>query len=241
MTTDIIDRPEDASKGGFQAIKKVEGVLQPLKRVASRFESGYGTNPDGTPKAANDQVEIVLEEAIILEMEEGEPIPELQEDRFTTWMTYAPPGKEKPSKNTFFVKGFCVVGTELAKARGLSHTIEGGEVVSTWRDLVNTRICLEKREVFLFKRRKEVGSEEFEEFWQTNYVPVECGEEASDLNDYVRGLIVGKNSVAAKRAVLLDSRAKRYPEYKEAIDAGTICDLVGVVLDEAGVFQAKEE
>ena len=54
MTTDIIDRPEDASKGGFQAIKRVEGILQPLKRVASRFESGWGNKPP------SDQVEIVL-------------------------------------------------------------------------------------------------------------------------------------------------------------------------------------
>ena len=227
MTTDIIDRPEDASKGGFQAIKRVEGILQPLKRVASRFESGWGNKPP------SDQVEIVLEEAVILEMEEGEPMPELNEDRFTTWMTYAPPGKDKPSKNTFFVKGFCVAGIELAKARGKED--------GTWRDLVNTRIVLEQREVFLFKRRKEAGSEEFDEFNQTNYVPVECGEEQDDINDYVRSKIVGLNPVAAKRAVLLDNRAKRYPEYKEAIDAGTICEKLGLMEDAEGIFREAEE
>lgn len=223
--SDVIGRPDEASGGIWQDIEEVEGVLQPLKRVPSRFDTQYGSD-----KPANDQVEIVLEEAEIIKMAEGQEAPELKDDKFTTWLGYAPPGKEKPHKNTFYSKGFCTYAVELAKSRG----IENGGV----HDLVNTRIRLIKKEVFLFKRHKQDDPDEYEEFNITNFVPVECGEEEGSLNDYVRDLIVGKNSSAAKRAVLLDSRAKKHPEYKEAIDNGTIGELVGVTVDDKGIYKA---
>lgn len=222
MSDDIIGRSDEASKGIYQAIKRVEGVLQPLQRKTSKFETGL----DGRP--AKDQVEIVLEEAVILEMDEGEEAPELTDDTFTTWLNYAQPGKDKPSRNTFFVKGFCVAGEELAKARGVEN---GG-----WRDLVGTRIILEKRSVFLFKRRKADDPDEYEEFSQESFVPVECEGESGDIKDYVRSQIVGKNKQAAKRAILLDNRIKRYPEYKDGIDTGEICKMVGVSIDSDGKY-----
>lgn len=222
--TDIIGRPDEASGGIYQDILKVEGVLQPLKRVPSRFDTQFESD-----KPANDQVEIVLEEAEILEMAEGQEAPELKDDRFTTWLGYAPPGKEKPHKNTFFAKGFCAYAVELAKARG----IENGGL----HDLVGSRICLERKEVFLFKRHKKDDPDEYEEFNITNFVPVECPGDEGSLDEYVVGLIVGKNKAAAKRAVLLDGRAKKHPQYKEAIDNDTIGDMIGVGVDKKGLYQ----
>ena len=61
---DFVESTKDASRGGYQGIKKVRGLLTELKKVPPRFtESDYGE-----PK---EQIEFVLEDATILEMFQG--------------------------------------------------------------------------------------------------------------------------------------------------------------------------
>jgi len=230
MKDGIIDKPSEATKGGFQAIKKIEGILQPIKRVdPPEWMTGFGG------KAPSDQARIDLEEAIILEMEEGEPEPELTGDKFHFFLSYAPKGKEKPNASGFFTRGFTKSAVELdAKRRGVS--VEDGAM----SNLYDTRVILEKQEVLLGKIKRE-GQEEKEDLYSTNFVFVADDDEASgvDMNDHVKTIILGCTKSAAKRAILLDNRAKRLPEYKEALDGDTLAELLGIEMVD-GKFAEKE-
>lgn len=216
--TDPIFRSDEATAGGLAAVQKVQGRLVSIKRVPSRFEeSAFG----GVPK---DQVEITLEDAVILEMPEGEPEPELPEGNYIFWMGYAAPGKEKPHKNTFYVKGFLASGEELG-------------IFPEWQDKL---VTLEKKEIVLFKRKNQEG--ESEEITQTNFVFVggEDAGSAPDLDEYVASLIVGKNKSSALRALLLDNRTKHQTMYRDAIKDDTIADMLGLVVDDKGIYQKGE-
>ena len=230
--SDIIGKSSEATKGGFKAVKRVEGTLLPIKRVPSRFteeDSKFGVK---------DQAEIVLEDALIVEMEPGEPEPELKDDRFVTWMTYAAPGKEKPNVNTFFVKHFMTSGEKLdAKRRGV------GEKDGILSNVYGTRVVLERQNLFLFKKRKE-GSDpdnpEYEEFFQDNYVIVECEEGGgADVAGQVKAQVLGNTLPTAKRNLLTSGLGRRFPEYKTALDNGTLAELLGLVVAD-GKFAEKE-
>ena len=222
MGEDLIFRSDEASKGGFQAIRRVTGTLASVKRVASKFTQ----TDDRVPK---DQAEVVLDDAEILEMDVGEPEPELKEGRFTYWMNYALPGKEKAHQNTFYVRGFLKSAEALAKERGIPN---GG-----LNDLMGTAITLERKEIVLFKRKVE-GSDEKEEITQENLVfATDSDADAGvDITEHVRGLVVGLNEKAALRNLLMDSKAKRHPEYKDALNGGTLADMLGITVVD-GVFQ----
>ncbi len=232
MTEGIIGSSKEATKGGFQAIKKVEGVLQPIKRVPSVFkESRFHKD-----KEPNDQAEIKLTEALILEMEEGEPEPDLKDDTFTTWINYAAKGKEKPNVNTFFIKGFMKSGEILeAKLRGVKP--EDG-ILS---NLYGTRVTLERKSIPLFKKPKEDNPEEKEDVMGTGYVFVDEEGGGESLIEHIKKLVLGMTPASAKRNLALDGQAKRHPEYKEALDAGTLDNLLGVKLVEGKFEEVNNE
>ena len=229
MSDEVIGSSGEATRGGFFAVRKVTGLFSELKRVDSKFD------PEQSKFEPKDQVQVTLEDALILEMEEGEPEPELRDGKYVFWMNYAKKGQTKPHANTFFVKGFCKSAEEIQKARGKAG---GG-----WRDFLDQAIVLEKQSVLLFKRRKDgtdPDNPEYDEFYQEGFVFVDETAAEGDLSEHVKELIVGKNKQAALRAVLTDNRAKRNPEYKEAINSGAICELVGVYIDDAGLYQWGE-
>jgi len=228
-TGGIIGKSSEASKGGFQGVLAVEGTLQPVKRVPSRFTENRFK--PGEPNS--DQAEITVTDAIITEMAEGESEPELKEGKFTTWMTYAPPNKPKPSASTFFVKGFMAYGEQLdAKRRGVAPE-EG--VLS---NLYGTRILLKKEEVFLFKVPKPgqegVAKEdlEYDEKSKVDFVPVEVGGDVTpeESDDYLRSKINGCVKSAAKRAMVMDTKIKSRKDYKDLVTAlqdDTLAELLG--------------
>lgn len=235
MTEGIIGKSSEATKGGFRAIIEIEGDLCPVKRVPPPPEfTGWGNKPP------SDQAEITLESAIIRKMEEGEPEPELQDDRFRTWMTYAGQGKPKPNANSFFAKYFVTSAQELdSKRRGVK--LEDGDL----HNIEGTRVILRRESKFIFKKRKE-GTDpenpEYDEVYQENYVVVVDEEAGDDVNmdDHITGLVVGNVSSVAKRNLLMDARAKQHPEYKKALDDGSLAELLGLeVVD--GKFTQKEE
>lgn len=230
MSDDLIFRSDEASKGGFQAIKKVTGILVSVKRMPSKFEET--TDDEGRTRTPKDQAEVALEDALILEMDEGEPEPELKDGKFTYWMNYALPGKEKPHQNTFFVRGFLKSAEKLAQERG----IPGG----TYKDLFNTVVVLERQEIVLFKRKIE-GSDDKEEITQANLV-FASDDDASEgiaIVEHIKGLVLGLNKQAALRNLLMDNRAKRYPEYKDALANDTLAEMLGLeVID--GIFKPSD-
>lgn len=228
----LIGKSSEASSGGFRAIKVLEGVFSDADRVPSKFKEEDSDH--GVPK---DQVQVVIEEVTILEMEPGEVEPDLTDDRFTFWMTYAPPGKPKPSRNTFFTKGFVKSAEDLWTARG--------QAGKGFKDLVGTRVTLEKQKVFLFKRDAKPSEEADAEedgkihIYQEGYVFVEGDSvDVTPINEYVKSLILGLKKPAATRRVLQDNRTKRDAKWKTAIGDGTIDELVGVKLGDKGYEEA---
>lgn len=229
MPDDLTGRSSEATSGGFRAVLVVEGNFVEAKRIPSDF-----TKDDGS--SANDQARVTLEEAVILKVKEGETEPELRDDKFTVYYGYAPQGRAQPHKNTFFVRGFQLSAEELWAKRG--------EKSKGWKDLLGSRVTMEQKSVMLFKRPPK-GDEEAEEdgkvhVYSENFVFVE-GDAVSvgDLDEHVRNKVVGLNEQAALRALLLDNRVKRHTKYKEALDNGTLAEMLGLDLVD-GVFKRTE-
>jgi hypothetical protein len=224
----LIGKSSEASKGGFKAIKEVEGVLQPPTREKSNFQ-----REDGQPSP--DQAKIILENAEIIEMEEGESEPELSEDRFTTYMNYARPGKDKPHQNSFYVKGFMKSGERLDAARRGVKPEEG-----VLGNLYGTQVCLRTEEVELFSKKIE-GTDEKEPVLVSGYIIVEAGGDTGSIEDHIKTLVVGFNEAAARRNLLKDTKAKRHSEYKQALDTGAqaLADMLGLEIKD-GKFSEVE-
>lgn len=228
---DLMGRSDEASKGAWQGILKVQGVLAPLERIPSGFEtSSFGKGP---PK---DQAVITLEDAIILEMEEGEETPELKDDKFTFYLPYAAPGKEKAGESTFFTKGFCKSAELLCLVLGIAG---GG-----YKDLIGTVVTMESQAVLLFKQRSRETGEVEEVTGNPHFLFVGAGDESpEDTDDHLRGLMVGKNQAAALRAVMMDIKGKRLgtaAEIRAMFEDGSLAERLGLVQDKAGKYSLAE-
>lgn len=213
--TDLILRSDEASKGSFQSIKKLEGNLMSVKRVPNEFDE------------TRDSAKVELEDVIILEMIEGESEPDLEDDKFRFFMNYAKKEKAKAHQNTFYAAAFLKSAEELAKARG----VDNGGVA----DLIGSRVVLELKEVLLFTRTNK-ETQEKEEITGTNFVFAsdEAGEQAP-IEEHIKSILIGKNKPNALRKLMEDSRAKREPAWRQKLNAGTIAEELGLeVVD--GIF-----
>jgi len=159
---------------------------------------------------------IVLSEAAILEMKGGEPEPELNDETFTIYMPYAKPGR-RPHKNSLYIKGLVASAEKMGK---------------TPNDFTGGFVTLERIPVDLGFHLE--GEEENVVVDGWCYAEDEGGS-AGNIVDHVRELVVGTKKAAAVRNLMMDARAKQYPEYKDALDNGTLAELLGLeVVD--GVF-----
>jgi len=227
MSEGIVTSSKDAAVGGYQSIVKVEGVLEPLRRVDGTRENPFAGK-------VYDQVEIKLSDAVVLEVLPGEEMPDLNDNTFRTWYNYAPKGKPKPHKNNSFIRGF------------VKSFEDAGTTVD---DKVGERIILKFARFplgFKVDKKDEDGNIVFdddgkpvkEEAQGSGFVYCPDGDaDVAPITDHIKNLVVGKTPAAAKRAVLMDGRARRYPEYKEAIDTGRICEMLGLVESEDGIYQ----
>jgi len=215
----FVESSKEASRGGFQGIKKVRGLLVSLKRVPPRWtESDFG--------APKDQIEFTLEDAAILEMFPGEDEFELKDSKFVGWVSYAVEGKT-PHANSGYMKGWVASAERMGKKPS---------------EFIGQYVVLDRPEIVLFKQpilgedKKPIVDEQGQKIYQDVsthnvwcFVPDE-GADSENTREYIRDLVCGLNQKAALRKLLIDSKAKQFPEYKEALNNGTLADMLELVV-----------
>ena len=234
--TGFVETTKEASKGGYQGIQKIRGLLTDMEKVEP--ENEMVTLDDGTTFKAKDQIKVTLDNAAILRMAEGEEEPEIKEGRHTIYVPYAEKGKI-PHANSAYMR--CWVAS--AEALGKRPSEFKGEYVT-----------LEKKEVVLFKMPTkgedgkpiigEDGKKVMETITTEKYFcfVADEGGDSSSIVDYVRGKVVGMTPSAAVRELALDSRSKQFPEYKEAAKLNTLAEKLGLVMEDGKyALPASEE
>ena len=208
-----------ARASGFKAIKTVRGKLIFMEVVNSRFKK-----EDGTP--SNDQVELRLSPAEILEMDEGTSMVELKDATFTCWYNYAPHGETIAAEASPWVRAFLKSAKEELKV----------EDVGT---LVGTDITLTKKTVVLFPRKvRDAQGNQTSEDVVGEYLVLtkDAGSVVDDpaaFREYVTKKVVGKTPSAALRELAGDNKT-RNSEYTVAARNGTLADELGLTLDKKG-------
>lgn len=232
------EREEQLSVGGFQGIKKIRGLLVDIDVQ----------DPPASWENREKQVVVVkLEDATVLEMLGDEELFELKDRKFNFLVPYVEAGK-KPHQNSIYAKCW------LASAKELGHIPS---------EFIGSYVTLEKQPRLLFQRPiidpatkkaklDEDGKKVLEDILavdqqgRPNHFCFVSDEATSsgDVNGYIRNLLAGANQTAALRRLILDVKAKQYPEYKVALNNGTLAGMLDLMLvgdgDEA-VFQKIEE
>ena len=227
---DFVESTKEASRGGFQGIKKIRGLLIGLKRVPPNpnWSSDYGE-----PK---DQIEFTLEDAAVLEMFPGEEEFELKDNKFVGWVGYAVEGKT-PHANSAYMKCWVASAEKMGKKPS---------------DFIGQYATLDKIPTVLFKQ-PEVGEDKkpllddegkkiYKEIVSLNtfcFVPDETAD-SENIKEYIRNKVAGLNEKATLRMLLVDTKAKQFKEYKDALNDGTLADKLDLVIWE-GKFQKPEE
>jgi hypothetical protein len=226
--SDFVESTKEASRGGFQGIKKIRGLLTSLKKVPA---------PDfGEGGVAREQIEFVLEDATILEMFPGEEEFELKDGRFVGWVPYAPEGKT-PHANSSYMKVWVASAERLGKKPS---------------DFIGEYVTLEKTPTVLFRRpllgedKKPLLDDEGNKLYEeitTDRVFGFVADETADseaIKERVKALVLGLNQRAALRELLVDPRLKHFPEFKDMLNNGTLADYLGLVVVD-GKFEEPEE
>lgn len=227
----------DTSRGGIAGIRKFRGIFMGAKRKASRFEENR-FRPDRDP---DDDLECTFTEVVILRMEEGEEEPELKDSTLRIRYTYAPAGKFRPSPNKVVSQGFAKSAEALWEAKGQQVKDEKGKPTKGWKDLVGELCTMDWRDDIKCGKIKEKEGET-RELVGKGFVFVEndASEGVVDIKQAVREAVIGLNKPAAKRALLRHNKIRDFPEYKEALDNGTLAEMVGLELvgeGDAAIFQ----
>ena len=228
--SDFVESTKEASRGGFAGILAVRGLQVDLKKIPP---------PEGW-ETTKYQMQLTLEDATILKMREGEEEFELKEGKFTCMWSYANEGKVAHANGVW-------VRTAVASAEAMGK--KPSEFTGQYVTLEKIPTLLFKQHVFeddgTGKKRvklDENGDKVYEEIIVDNYfcyMPDETAD-SENIKDYIRGIITGLNQKAALRKLLVDSRAKQFPEFKEALNNGTLADMLELtVVDEK--FQKVEE
>ena len=190
LESSLIFRAEDASKGGFAGIRKIEGDIVDITEEENPFQT--------------DRVQAVvwMENVIIHEMVPGEAEPELQDDKFKFFYGLAKKGS-KPSNRGMWVLGW------LASAAKAGVDIETIIVNKT-----PVHAILEWTAIPLGFKDKQTGDEvEGHNF-------IFAGDEAVDTIDiweYATSLMVDKSPGGASREIAMSGRTKRNEDITQAI------------------------
>lgn len=215
----FIESSKEASRGGFQGIKKVRGTLLDVDLV----------DPPESWSTTKKQVKVTLGDAVVLEMFPGEDPFELKDGNFSFYVPYADEGKT-PNANTVYMKVW------VASAEKLGMSLYGKEMKPS--EFKGQTVTLEKVKIKLFDAPKvdketkkpilgEDGKKVMEEVWSVdqsgrpNHFSFVVEEKASDqsVKDYVKSLINGLNPKAAYRAIAIDQKTKNFGELKDNLSA----------------------
>lgn len=223
----FIESTKEASKGGFQGIKKVRGLLVDLKLVDAP-ESWDTTKL---------QLQGTLEEAAILEMFLGEEEFELKEGKYSFLISYAEEGKT-PHANSAYIKCWVASAEKLGKKPSA---------------FVGQQVTLDRIPIVLFKRTivgedkkpilDEAGEKTYEDIVSTScfsFIPDETAD-SENIKDYVRGKVVGLNQKAALRPLAMDTKIKQFPEFKQRLNDGTLAEYLGLSLVDEKFQKGKDE
>ena len=252
MSDTLVFSSDEAAGSAFESVVEVAGILQPLKRQKSTYTPQEG---DRTP---NDQVVIMLEDAEITEMKPGVPAPELTDGQFKSWMSYAPPGHEKPSDRGFFIRGFAMSAEGVvAKRLGIvdqidewrklkkdnrdEHMKAHPEIKTAIVDMFHTPVVLRKKEILLMKRKNQKTGD-LEDITREDFTFTEAsgGGTPEDLEAYVFGLLVGKTPSQVYRTLAMDARVSKQQKYMDAARDGALPAMIGLVEDNDGFLVSAE-
>jgi hypothetical protein len=216
------------SVGGFQGIKKLRGLLVDIDVVDP---------PESWENRERQVVKVSLEDTVVLEMFGDEETFELKDGKFNFYIPYAAPGA-KPHANSIYSK--CWIAS--AKELGFAPSQKIGEYIT-----------LEKQPRLLFKQpifedvggKKTVkldddGNKIYEEILAVNesgrpnhfcFVGDESAE-SENIKDYIVKLVSGLNEKAALRKLLVDQKAKQFPEYKDKMKVGAevLAEYLGLIV-----------
>uniref|UniRef100_A0A6H1ZQ00 Uncharacterized protein n=1 Tax=viral metagenome TaxID=1070528 RepID=A0A6H1ZQ00_9ZZZZ len=236
-----MERESDVGVSGFQGIKKVRGLLVNIN-VEPQPDKWDGEG---------DVVKVYMEDTVILEMFQDEEPFELKigddKGKFTFVMPYKLTSTGKISSGT----GYDRCWRQSAK--------EMGKIPS---DFIGQYVTLEKQPRLLFstyemeeddgtgKKKTPKLDADGNKIKRDVLAVGENGlpkyfcfvsDETADSDNVkakVIETIVGLNASAAKRKLMV--AFKQYPEYKDALNAGTLADDLGLVVVD-GKFQVKDE
>ena len=222
------------SIGGFQGIKKIRGLLVSIDVVDP---------PAAWENAEKQVVQVCTEDTIVLEMFGDEELFSLKDGKFNFYISYAKEGAN-PSANGVYRK--CWYDSAAEMGRKPSGFI--GEYVT-----------LEKQARLLFSQYKidpdtkkpmldEDGQKIHQDVLSVTkeglpsaycFVPDDSAD-SENLKVFIKGRINGLNKKAALRELVGSDRIKQFPEFKQALQDGTLAEMLGMDIVE-GKFRVKEE
>mgnify|MGYP001602610016 CR=1 FL=1 len=229
-----LERESDVSVGGFQGIEKVYGLLVGIDVI------DQPASWEGEGKV----VKVSMEDTIILRMFNDEEPFELLDKKFSFLIPYKLTAGGKIVSGTLYDKCWRASAKELGKVPS---------------DFIGQYVTLETQPRVLFPQPAldpATGKAQVDETGQRVFENVLAVDKAgrpkcfcfvadedtnpNDVHEYIRGLIVGLNQKAALRPLVMDERAKQHPEYKEALNNGTLADMLELIIVD-GKFQRVEK
>lgn len=219
-----LEKESEVSLGGYQGIKKLRGLLVGLNVVPQ---------PSGWEGRGN-VVQVDLEDVTILEMSGGEDPFELKDGKFRFVIPYKLTAGGKIAPGTLYDKCWRASAKELGKLPS---------------EFIGQYVTLEKQPRVLFPKlvldpetKKVLIGEDGKKVVE-NILAVDSagrpkcfcfvGDETVDsesTKNYIKGKVLGLNTKAALRALLGDTRARQFPEFKDKLKAGTLAEELGLVL-----------
>jgi len=201
----IIESTKEASKGVFKSIRGVRGIFLSQELIDNPFtDSAVGSKE----KDDTQFIQFTIGDAVITDMADGEPAPELKEDKFVWTLRYAKPGR-KPSDKGFYMRGWVASFEE----QGITPSQKLGKP-----------IVIAKKNVDLgFKdsEKKQVFSENF-------VLAGGVEEKEEDVIAYAKTVVVGKVVSLACRDVNMDNRLKYNLLIVAASKDGSLGELLGL-------------
>jgi hypothetical protein len=228
---DFVESTKEASRGGFQGIKKIRGLLVKLEKV----------DPPESWDSKKQLIEASMEDTAVLEMFPNEEQFDLKDGKFKFSVPYAEEGKT-PNKNTIYMKVWVASAEKLGKKPS---------------EFIGQYVTLDKLPILLFSKPK-VGEDKkpildangkkvmedvlaVDSTGRPNHFSFVGDETTTSVNvrDYARKRLNGLNQKSALRELILDPQLKQYPEYKEAHNNGTLATMLEMTVDAEGVYHAN--